>query len=129
VTLATLETTAQALNTPAWQATLPKAGEAGGGACLRAARAIMANLKPSRRLGGEGHPEHDSCAVAWLVAPQLFTSRAVHASVDLGPGPSRGRTVIDRWGRFDQPRNARLLERLDADGFFRLLAERLPRLP
>jgi inosine-uridine nucleoside N-ribohydrolase len=129
VTLATLEVTSQALNTPAWQATLGQGDEGGGGACLRAARAIMAALKPSRRLGGAGHPEHDSCAVAWVVAPHLFTSRAVHASVDLGPGPCRGRTVIDRWGRLDQPRNARLLERLDADGFFRLLAERLPRLP
>jgi purine nucleosidase len=124
VTLATLETTAQALNTPAWRATL-----AGGGACLRIARAIMDNLPPMRRFGGRGHAEHDSCALAWLVAPALFTTRPVHATVDLGPGPSRGRTVIDRWGKQPGPANANLLDTLDADGFFTLLAERLARLP
>jgi purine nucleosidase len=124
VTLATLETTAQAVNTPAWRATL-----SGGGACLAAARAIMGNLPSTRRLGGLGHPEHDSCAVAWLIAPHLFTTMDVHATVDCGFGPSRGRTVIDRWGKIEGPRNARLLDRLDADGFFDLLAERLVRLP
>ena len=50
-------------------------------------------------------------------------------TVDLGPGPSRGRTVIDRWGRTGAPHNAVLLETLDADGFFALLGERLARLP
>ena len=124
LTLATLETTAQALNTPAWRTTL-----IGSGACLHAARTIMGNLPATRRLGGLGHPEHDACAVAWLVAPHLFTTREVHVAVDLGPGPSRGRTVIDRWGKVAALRNARLLERLDAPGFFSLLAERLGRLP
>jgi purine nucleosidase len=124
VTLATLEVTSLALNTPAWRETL-----AGGGRCLRVARAIMANMKPSRRLGGLGHPEHDSVAIAWAVAPHLFTTRAVHAAVDLGPGSSRGRTVIDRWGRTAAPANARLLEHLDAEGFFAMLAERLAALP
>ena len=60
--------------------------------------------------------------------------RAVHhprlrRAVDLGPGPSRGRTVIDRWGRTGAPPNVTLLETLDADGFFPLLGERLARLP
>ena len=50
-------------------------------------------------------------------------------TVDLGQGPSRGRTVIDRWRRTGAPHNATLLETLDADGFFALLGERLARLP
>jgi len=53
----------------------------------------------------------------------------VHAGVDLGPGPGRGRTVIDRWGRLPQPVNAHLLETLDGDGFFNLLGERIASLP
>jgi purine nucleosidase len=126
VTLATLELTAQALCTPARLAVLRARN---GGACLRAACDIMASVPPSKRLGGAGHAEHDACAIAWLVAPTLFTGRAVHAGVDLGPGPGRGRTVIDRWGRLPQPVNARLLETLDADGFFNLLGERIASLP
>lgn len=122
VTLATLELTAQALCTPARIAALRTSG---GDARLRAACDIMAAVPPSRRFGGAGHALHDPCAIAWLIAPQLFTTRDVHVAVDLGPGPSRGRTVIDRWGRLRQPANARLLETLDADGFFALLGNAL----
>lgn len=125
VTLATLELTAQALVTPARIAALRAAG---GGSCLDAAARIMESVPPSRRFGHRGHPLHDPCAVAWLMAPALFTTRDVHVHVDCA-GPSRGRTVVDRWERSGQPANARLLETLDADGFFTLLSESLARLP
>jgi len=45
----------------------------------------------------------------------------------LAPGDQRGRTVIDR--RPDAPGRVQALERLDADGFFALLGERLAALP
>ncbi len=126
VTLATLDLTNQALCTPARTAALRGAGQ---GACLRATAAIWAAVAPSRRSGGAGHEQHDACALAWVVAPALFTARPVHAAVDLGPGPGRGRTVIDRWGRAGRPANATLLETLAADEFFALLQERIARLP
>lgn len=125
VTLATLELTAQALVTPARIAAL-RAG--GGGACRDAAARIMDGVPPSRRLGHRGHPLHDPCAVAWLLAPRLFTTRDVHVHVDCA-GVARGRTVVDRWERSGQPANARLLETLDAGGFFALLQESLAALP
>ncbi|MBP0494776.1 nucleoside hydrolase [Pararoseomonas indoligenes] len=126
VTLVTLELTAQALVTPARIVALRALG---GGACLKAACDIMAAVPPSRRLGGEGHPLHDPCAVAWLLAPELFRAVPAAVSVDLGPGPARGRTHIDRWGRSTAAPNATLAEALNADGFFALLGERLARLP
>lgn len=126
ITLATLEITAQALCTPARIATLRAAGN---GLCLRTACAILDSVPLSRRFNGRGHPQHDACAIAWLLQPDLFTSRAVHAEMDLGPGPSRGRTVIDRWGRNGHRPNACLLETLDADGFFSLLTTRIAALP
>jgi purine nucleosidase len=126
VTLATLELTAQALCTAARVEALRARGD---GACLRAICDIMASVPNSKRLGGAGHPEHDACAIAWLIAPGLFTHRPAHAAVDLGEGPGRGRTVIDRWGRLPHPPNARLLETLDADRFFALLEARLGLLP
>jgi inosine-uridine nucleoside N-ribohydrolase len=82
-------------------------------------------VPPSVRLGGAGDPQHDACAAAWLVAPGLFTARDVPVEVDLGPGPGRGRTLVDRWGRLGCAPNARLLESLDADGSFALLGERI----
>lgn len=130
VTLCTLDLTAQALATPeriaAMEAGIPNDG---GRACLRAACAIMRAVPPSRRFGHAGHPLHDPCAVAWLLAPGLFGVREVFAAVDCAPGPSRGRTILDRWGRLGHRPNARLLETLDADGFFALLDARLGALP
>jgi purine nucleosidase len=126
VTLATLELTAQALVTPARIAALRGLP---GGRCLAACADILQAIPPSRRLGGLGHALHDPCAVAWLLAPALFTTRDVAVVVECGDGPGRGRTHIDRWNRGGAPAHARLLERLDADGFFRLLGERIARLP
>lgn len=126
VTLATLELTAQALVTPARITALRAAG---GGACLDAAARILGAVPPSRRFVQAGFPLHDPCAVAWLLAPTLFTWRAAHAEVECGAGATRGRTILDRWGRRGLPPNARLLETLDADGFFALLGRRLSALP
>jgi purine nucleosidase len=67
--------------------------------------------------------------VAWLIRPEFFTTRACSVRMDLGPGASRGRTLIDRWGRTGDPHNAVVLETLDAPGFFDLLGQRLARLP
>ena len=86
-------------------------------------------MKPSRRSGGRGHEQHDACAVAWAVAPDLFNHVSVLAEVDCGPGIGRGRTAIDRWRRGGRAANARLLETLDAGRFFALLTARLAALP
>lgn len=124
--IATLDLTAQAFVTPAL---LARMAARPGGACWRAALDILGRVPLSRRLGGGGFPLHDPCAVAWAVAPALFGARPAFAEMDLAPGPSRGRTVIDRWGRLGRPPNLTLPETLDAPGFFDLLAERIAALP
>ena len=126
VTLATLEVTAQALATPSRIEALSRGGT---GACREAACAILAGTPPSRRLGGAGSPQHDSCAIAWLLAPDAFTVREVFAEVDCGVGPGRGQTLIDRWGRLGRASNARVLETLEAGRFFDVLEQSLSRLP
>jgi len=127
VVFATLELTAQAQATGDRIAALRAAGT---GHCLRAACDIQASVPSSPRRGhGGGAPLHDPCAIAWLIRPELFATRGCSVRMDLGPGPSRGRTVIDRRNRTGAPHNATVLETLDADGFFALLAERLARLP
>ena len=124
--LATLELTAQALCTPAhlaqWRATATNH-------CLTALCDIQASVPLGPRFAGAGAALHDPCAVAWLIRPDLFTTRDCAATVDLGPGASRGRTNIDRWRRSGAPANVTLLETLNADGFFALLGERFARLP
>jgi inosine-uridine nucleoside N-ribohydrolase len=126
VVFVTLELTAQALVTPAviaaWRAL-------GTGRCLQAACDIQATVPPSRRLALAGAPLHDPCAVAWLIWPDLFTIRPCSVQMDLGPGPSRGRTLIDRWNRTADPINAAVLETIDSPRFFDLLGRRLALLP
>ncbi len=126
VVFATLELTAQALVT---QAVIAGWRGLGAGRCLQAACDIQATVPASRRLGGAGAPLHDPCAVAWLIQPELFTARPCSARVDLGPGPGRGRTLIDRWNRTGDKLNAVVLETLDAPGFFDLIGGRLALLP
>ncbi len=125
IVLATLELTAQALCTPAhlerWRGI--------GNRCLRALCDIQATVPLGPRFAGAGSALHDPCAVAWLIRPDLFTTRDCSVTMDLGPGPSRGRTVIDRWRRTGAPNNAILLDTIDAAGFFSLLGERLVCLP
>jgi purine nucleosidase len=126
IVLATLELTAQALTTPAriaaWRAL-------GNGRCLQAACDIQATVPHLPCYQQAGAPLHDPCTIAWLIQPALFTTRRCAVTVDLGPGPSRGRTVIDRWGCDGATTNATLLDTLDADAFFALLGQRLARLP
>ncbi len=124
VVLATLDLTGQALATPARLAMLRAAG---AGRALRTACDIQASVPPSRRFGGHGAPLHDPCAVAWLLRPDLFTARPARVEIDCA-GASRGRTNIER-GCASEHANAMLLETLDADRFFGLLADRLSRLP
>jgi purine nucleosidase len=126
VTLVTLDLTAQALVTPARVAALRAAGK---GRCLAAAADILASIPTSRRFDHRGVPLHDPCAVAWLLDPGLFATRAVSVEVECGTGPGRGRTHVDRWGRTGRAARVTLPESLDADGFFGLLARRLSALP
>ncbi len=125
VTLVTLELTAQALATKTRIEALRRAGL---GRCLKVACDIRDTVPATARPGGLGAALHDPCAVAWLLRPSLFTTRPARASVDTGSGESRGRTNIHRFGDRASPANVTLLETLDADGFFALLAERLARL-
>jgi purine nucleosidase len=122
VTLATLDLTTQARVTPARISAMRALGD---GRCLHAACDILASVPGEA--GGPGHPLHDPCAIAWLLRPDLFTLKPCAARVVLAPGEARGRTLIDR--RTDAQGAVRALERLDADGFFALLGERLAALP
>ena len=126
VVLATLEIAAQALCTPAHLAAMRASG---AGRCLAAACDIQGSVPLPRKFAHAGAALYDPCAVAWLVRPDLFTTRPASVVMDLGPGPSRGRTVIDRWGRTGAPATALVLESIDPAGFFALLTERFNRLP
>ena len=76
-----------------------------------------------------GAPLHDPCVIAYLLAPGLFDGREMRVDIELNQGHAFGRTVCDRYNRRGLPANARVLEQIDADGFYALLTGRLARLP
>ena len=70
----------------------------------------------------------DSGVMAWLLKPELFTSRDVNVSVECESELTMGMTVIEWWRVTDRPRNATVCRSVNADGFFQLLTERIATL-
>jgi inosine-uridine nucleoside N-ribohydrolase len=122
ITLVPLDVTLEVVSTP--RRIAPIAALAG-----RSARAAATLLGPRRALGRGPMPLHDPCVIGWLLAPELFRAGAAAVAIETHSPLTAGMTVIDRDGRNGRPPNARVVEAVDADGFYRLLAERLARLP
>jgi purine nucleosidase len=78
-----------------------------------------------QKYGTDGGPLHDPCVMAWLLKPELFSSRLVNVSVECESELTMGMTVIDWWGVTDRPKNATVCRSINAQGFFDLLTERL----
>jgi inosine-uridine nucleoside N-ribohydrolase len=78
--------------------------------------------------GWAGAPIHDAVAVAELIRPGLVTTRLRNVEVETVSELCRGRTVVDLWQRTGREANARVGVGIDAEGFFRLLTERIATL-
>lgn len=83
------------------------------------------NRYDSEKYGSEGAPLHDPCTIAYLLRPGLFTGKMCNVEIETESDLTLGHTAVDFWGVTDRPRNANWLYKVDADGFFELLIERL----
>lgn len=83
------------------------------------------NRFDSEKYGSDGAPLHDPCTIAYLLKPELFTGKMCNVEIETGSPLTRGHTAVDFWGVSDRIRNANWLYKVDADGFFTLLIERL----
>jgi purine nucleosidase len=81
-----------------------------------------------QKYGTDGGPLHDPCVIAWLLQPELFTSRDVNVSVECESELTMGMTVIDWWRVTERKANATVCRGINADGFFELLTKRLATL-
>jgi purine nucleosidase len=82
-----------------------------------------------QKYGWEGGPLHDPCVIAWMLQPELFEGRLINVEIETRSELTIGMTVADYWRVTDRPRNVMFLRSGDADGFYRLLTERIARLP
>jgi len=95
----------------------------------RSGIAVAELLGPRQALGKPPMAMHDPCVIAYLLAPELFRWREVNVAIETQSPLAAGLTVIDWRGVSGRKPNARVIEAVDADGVYRLLAERLARLP
>ena len=125
LTMVGLDVTRQTVATPARIEALRSLGTAPATAVCGMLEYYGARTTAAYR---HGPPLHDPCVIGYLLEPGLFEGREMHVAIELSGEHCQGRTVCDVYGRSGVP-NARVLERVDADGFFALLNERLARLP
>ena len=76
-----------------------------------------------RKLGYEGAPMHDPCAVMALIHPELFRAQDMYVQIETGGEYCRGCTVADRLGTTGRAPNARVLLDVDRRAFADILVE------
>lgn len=81
------------------------------------------------KYGWEGAPLHDPCAIAYLIAPEMFSGRKVNVVVETAGTYTSGMSVVDWWRVTNREPNALFLREIDVDSFYALLTKRLRRLP
>jgi ribosylpyrimidine nucleosidase len=77
--------------------------------------------------GLEAGPVHDVTCVAYLVAPELFTTQDMNVVVDINRGPCYGRTVCDTINCLKPPVNCTVGMSVELPKFWDLVAESVAR--
>ena len=80
------------------------------------------------KYGWPGGPLHDPTVTAYLLSPGLFAGRNVRVEIECKSPLTRGASVVDWWSVSAKPANALVLRSIDAEGYFRLIFDRLLRL-
>jgi purine nucleosidase len=99
--------------------------------CGTSVAALLAAFEKNRRakFGSRAKALHDPAVIGYLLRPHLYEGREVNVAVETQSPLTIGMTVVDWWGITGRKPNVRFMNRVDADGFYDLLAEKLARLP
>ena len=126
LTMMPLDVTHKALMRHDWIEHVDRLGTPVG----KAAAAMMAFYErfDMEKYGEAGGPLHDPCVIAYLLRPELFQGKDCNVVVETGSELTMGMTVVDWWDVTDRPSNCQVMNRIDADGFFGLILDRLGRL-
>jgi purine nucleosidase len=82
-----------------------------------------------QKYGWDGAPLHDPTVIAYLLQPDLFEGRHCNVTIETASELTVGMTVADYWHVSGRAYNATWLRSGNAEGFYKLLTERLARLP
>lgn len=66
-------------------------------------------------------PLHDPCAVAYVIAPELFKTELLRVDIETGSTLCSGQTVADIWHQSRLPKNCNVCMEMDVEKFWDLL--------
>jgi purine nucleosidase len=127
ITMLPLDVTHQIQSTPERLAAILALGNKSGAAVH--AMLTFSETFDLQKYGWSGAPLHDPTVIAYLLQPDLFEGRHCNVSIETASELTFGMTVTDYWHVTGKVRNVNYLRNGDADGFYKLLTERLARLP
>jgi purine nucleosidase len=127
VTILPLDVTHQIQSTPERLAAIKAIGNASGAAVH--AMLTFSEAFDLKKYGWTGAPLHDPTVIAYLLQPDLFEGRHCNVTIETASELTVGMTVVDYWHVTGRVKNATYLRNGNADGFYKLLTERLARLP
>jgi len=126
LTMFGLDVTHQAITTPDRMAAIREIG----GPVAEAVTGMLTfyDRHDIERYGAPGGPLHDPCVIAYLLQPDLFDGKECNVTVETESAATIGQTVADWWGVTGKEANCRVINRIDADGYYALIVDRLKRL-
>ncbi|HHP7245390.1 MAG TPA: nucleoside hydrolase [Elainellaceae cyanobacterium] len=78
-----------------------------------------------KQYGFAGGPLHDPNVIAYLIQPDLYTSRKQAMTIETTSDLTMGRTVVDTRHLDGRSPHVNVVKTVDAEGFYHLLIERL----
>src|SRR5215217_3579232 len=127
ITMLPLDVTHQIQSTPERLAAIFGLGNKSGAAVH--AMLTFSETFDLQKYGWSGAPLHDPTVIAYLLQPNLFEGRHCNVTIETSSELTIGMTVTDYWHVTGKVKNVNYLRNGNADGFYKLLTERLARLP
>jgi pyrimidine-specific ribonucleoside hydrolase len=73
----------------------------------------------------KGDPAHDSCAVAYLIDPEIFSGQQYYVEIETSAGITRGETVVDLYNTKNETKNVKIIFDVDRERFVNLIIDSL----
>jgi len=127
ITVMPLDVTHQIQSTPDRLAAIRALGNKSGDAVH--AMLTFSETFDLQKYGWDGAPLHDPTVIAYLLQPDLFEGRHCNVTIETSSELTVGMTVTDYWHVTGKVRNATYMRHGNAEGFYKLLTDRLARLP
>lgn len=120
-----LDVTHQVVNTVA---RIGAIADIGTRSAIAVSKMFMPHAEVQEMLSPDDKPRglmHDPCVTAYLLQPELFSGKRVNMLIETTSETTMGATVVDWWRVTKREPNVTMMNRVDVEGFFALVFDRL----